>query len=66
MPVKSQTKNNVNNNRLVTTHLGAQVDNSIAWKFKEIAARRKENMQEAMKNAALLYIDAEQSRKEEA
>ncbi|MNU55812.1 hypothetical protein D3C71_448970 [compost metagenome] len=37
--------------------LGALVPSDIYWKFKAAANSRKEQMQEAILNAALLYID---------
>lgn len=37
--------------------LGALVPSDIYWKFKAAANGRKEQMQEAILNAALLYID---------
>jgi len=42
-----------------TKMLGAKVPTDIYWKFKEAAARRGERMEEAMLNAALLYIDVD-------
>lgn len=37
--------------------LGAKVDADIYWAFKKIASQRKENMQEAIVHAAMLYIE---------
>lgn len=42
-----------------TKMLGGQVPESVFWKFKEIASKRKESMQEAILNAAMLYIEIE-------
>jgi Sec7-like guanine-nucleotide exchange factor len=39
--------------------LGALVPADIYWKFKEMVTKRKENMQEAMVHAALLYIECD-------
>jgi hypothetical protein len=46
-----------------TKMLGAKVPSSIYWKFKEIAANRGERMEEAILNAALLYVDLTPSEK---
>lgn len=37
--------------------LGAMIDEDIVWKFKEAASSRREDMRQAIRNAALLYID---------
>ncbi len=42
-----------------TKMLGGLVPEDIFWKFKEIASKRKESMQEAILNAAMLYIEIE-------
>lgn len=38
--------------------LGALVPDDIYWKFKGVASNRKESLKEAVFNAALLYINA--------
>ena len=45
--------------------LGANVPADIYWEFKTAAAEREETMQDAIKNAALLYTDAKAQRKED-
>lgn len=40
-----------------TKLLGAQIPESIFWRFKSVAAERKESMAEAILNAAMLYIE---------
>jgi len=40
-----------------TKMLGGLIPEDIFWKFKEIASKRKESMQDAVLNAAMLYID---------
>lgn len=45
--------------------LGSPIPEEIYWKFKEVAALRKESMQDAVLNAALLYIDADKEQKGE-
>lgn len=39
--------------------LGAFVPETVYWAFKKVAAQRQEDMQEAILNAAYLYLDAE-------
>lgn len=46
-----------------TKLLGAQVPEDIYWKFKETASTRKETMQEAIINAALMYMDVQKGDK---
>ena len=44
-----------------TKMLGAQIPADIYWTFKACAGKRKERMEEAVRNAALLYIDADKA-----
>lgn len=46
-----------------TKLLGAQVPEDIYWQFKNMASSRKETMQEAILNAAYLYLDADKEAK---
>lgn len=44
----------------ITKMLGAHVDASLYWKFKEVAASRGEQLKDAIVHAALMYISAGQ------
>lgn len=42
-----------------TKMLGAHVPESVYWAFKKAAAGRKESLQDAIKHAALMYINVQ-------
>lgn len=54
-----------NNNEKPTKMLGGLIPEDTFWEFKEVASKRKESMQEAIYNAALLYISIEKEVKKD-
>lgn len=45
--------------------LGAKIPTDIYWQFKAAASRRQERMEDAIRNAALLYIDIDKQKTSE-
>lgn len=45
-----------------TRMLGAHVDESLYWDFKQAVANRKETMVEAITHAAKMYIDIKETK----
>jgi hypothetical protein len=45
-----------------TRMLGAHVDESLYWEFKQAVTNRKESMVEAITHAAKMYIDIKETK----
>jgi negative regulator of replication initiation len=61
----SSTKNKETEKIEDTKMLGGNVPESIYWDFKKKATERKETMAEAIYNAAMLYIELKEDKKED-